>query len=187
MIRVNKLIPRRLSFAPRSFIKYGIMYFLLFVLVLIMIVPFFPHLVVMDGQTNKTLYQTAMMPKETFVIRYIHSIHLTPVKEIYQISNDADIILQEVHFDTFSVGMPSELNEGEVLELKDGKIMIKNMNRQLPFIDLRIGQVIANHTLIINDTTVQLSKIAPPGSWVRIKATRLSMFELVKGGFMLEK
>ncbi|WP_176717328.1 DUF1850 domain-containing protein [Vulcanibacillus modesticaldus] len=116
-----------------------------------------------------------------FKIRFIHSIHLTPVEEFYSVSEDMNIVLNELHFDTYSVGMPSELNEGEQIELKDGKIIIKNMRRVFPYIDLRVGQVIANHSLTINEQTIKLSDITPPGTWVRIQINKLSILELFWG------
>lgn len=160
-------------------IKTGMLFFLIiFAFLLFVMVPFFPHLVVLDGQTNKLLFHHTVHTGQTFEIQYIHSIHLTPVNEFYQINDELNIVLNEVHFDTYGVGMPSDLSEGETLELKNGKMMIKNMRRILPSIDLRIGQVIANHQLIMNSQKIPFSSIAPPGSWVHIEVKKLSIIEL---------
>ncbi len=187
---INGLFPKGLKYkAPRfflsriwqknGFLKRIAILFLLMLFFLIMMFPIFPHLVVLDGETNKMLYHIPVRIEEQFIIHYIHSIHLTPVDEIYHVNANMQIVVDEVHFDTYSVGMPSELNAGETIELKDGKIMIKNMNRSLPYIDLRIGQVIANHQLIIKNQTIQMSDIAPPGSWIRLKMVKLNIFKLM--------
>lgn len=179
--------PRWRSFAPRSFKEKTKKQIAIFVTIaiffLIIVFPFLPHLIVVDGETNRILYKTTFTSQDIFVIKFIHSIHLTPVYEYYQISDSMDIILTEVHFDTYSVGMPSDLNKGEVLELKDGEIIIKNMQRILPYIDLRVGQVIADHRLIIGDKEIRLADIASPGSWIRFKASNLSILDLLGRGY----
>lgn len=160
-------------------IKTGMLFFLIiFAFLLFMMVPFFPHFVILDGQTNHLLFHQPVHSGQSFEIQYIHSIHLTPVNEFYQINDDLNIVLNEVHFDTYSVGMPSDLSEGETLELKNGKMMIKNMQRIMPSIDLRIGQVIANHQLKMNGQLIPFSSIAKPGSWVHIEVRKLSIFDL---------
>lgn len=165
--------------SPRLFKKISFL-ILTSLLLLIIVFPFFPYLEIIDGNSNKVLYKTPISTEEKFSIKFIHSIHLTPVEEIYYIDRNLNVVLTEVSFDTYSVGIPSELNENEILEFKDGRIIIKNMNRQFPFIDLRVGQVISNHTLTINNETLDLAEIASPGAPVRIKATRLSIFRIME-------
>lgn len=148
-------------------------------MLLIMFLPLFPYFLIIDGESNEILYKTPIKENDQFSIKFIHSIHLTPVEEFYRVDKDLNIQLFELYFDTYSVGMESSLNEGELLELKDGKIIIKNMNRIFPFIDLRVGQVIANHTLTINNDTLELTKVSSPGAYVRIQVKKLSILEIL--------
>lgn len=148
-------------------------------MLLIMFLPLFPYFLIIDGESNEILYKTSIKANDQFSIKFIHSIHLTPVEEFYRIEKDLNIQLFELYFDTYSVGVESSLNEGELLEFKDGKIIIKNMNRTFPYIDLRVGQVIANHTLTINNETLELTKVASPRAYVRIQVKKLSILEIL--------
>ena len=176
----NKIPRWQALFAPRSFMKtkFIVVPFVI-VFALIIMFPFLPYLVVVDGESSAIVYKSSIKAEKQFSIRFIHSIHLTPVDEFYLVDDDFNLILYETQFDTFGVGMPSGLSEGETVQLKDGKIIIKNMHRMLPYLDLRIGQVIADHTLNINGQTVKLAKVAEPGSFVRIKAVKLSILQIV--------
>lgn len=179
MLNMINKIPGRHSFAPRFFKKEGLLFLLLLTLLFLIIAfPFFPHLIIIDGKHKKLLFKSSLADSDEFVISFIHSTNLTPVDDYFKIEKDYTITLMESHFESYSVGMPSELNEGEVLELKNGKIIIKNMNRNLPYIDLRIGQLVANHTLIINNKTIPFKIIASPGSMVKIKAEKLSLLQM---------
>lgn len=175
-------LPRR-PIAPRYFLTKAFNLKLIIALILIFflivsVIPIYTYFIILDGETGQIIYKKKIEVDEQFAIKYIHSIHLTPVLEQYQINSDYMIVLNEVQFNTYSVGMPSELNEGEKIKLEDGKFIIENMKRELPVIDLRLGQVIANHQLFIDDKSFELSKIAPPGSWIRITVSKLNIFEV---------
>ncbi|MCM3707082.1 MULTISPECIES: DUF1850 domain-containing protein [Cytobacillus] len=116
-----------------------------------------------------------------FKIKYTHSIHLSDVVESYTITEDGNINLFELVYEDFSIGMPENASEGEIFEQKDGKYYIKNMKRVLPSFDLRLGKVRANHRLIFKDKEYVLSNYIEPGTWVRIKAKKINLFEGVKG------
>jgi hypothetical protein len=117
---------------------------------------------------------------QTFQLKYTHSIHLSDVLESYRI-DDKQFTLTELAYEDFAVGMPSNAEKGEVFEEKDGVYYIKNMNRSFPFIDLRIGQVRANHRLIYQHTTYTLSNSIKPGTWVRISLKKITLWQQWKG------
>jgi|GEM_PF-615865 len=176
--------PRWHSSAPRFFLRKLLLFLLAIALLfLIMIFPLFSRLLILDASAETILFSSSVRSNNQFVISFIHSTNLTPVEDYYRIEENNTITLTETHFESYSVGMPSELSEGEVLELADGKIIIKNMNRNYSQIDLRIGQLIANHHLLINGKELDLANLSAPGALVRIKAANLSIFELLSGRF----
>ncbi|MGE7778852.1 DUF1850 domain-containing protein [Peribacillus sp. NPDC097264] len=118
--------------------------------------------------------------EKTFQIEYTHSIHLSDVLETYQLSRDS-IKQTELAYEDFAVGMPSNAEGEEVFEEKDGVYHIKNMNRTFEYIDLRIGQVGANHRLIYRKQTVLLSRFIKPGTWIRISTKKISFWEQLDG------
>lgn len=137
--------------------------------VFLLYAPSYPVLTV-KSKEGQILYSTPLQPREPFYIQYIHSIHLTPVLEKYYVDEELNIVVDAVTYDTYGVGMPSELEEGQTFTQENGKFTLGNINRHLPFFDQRIGQVIANHKLIVRQQEIPLSIIASPGSSIRFQA-----------------
>lgn len=176
---LNKILRWRKSLSPQNFYNKKTFLLLLIVILLFFIFsPFFPYLIIIDGKNNTILYSRSFLLENEFMIRYIHSIHLTPVEELYTVK-DNTIILNELHYDTYSVGMPSELNYGEKFNIKNGRFVISNMNRVFSNINLRTGQVISNHTLIFNKDKIELNKITSPGSWIRFEVRKCNIIDLI--------
>ncbi|MFJ7930769.1 DUF1850 domain-containing protein [Peribacillus sp. NPDC096448] len=144
---------------------------------------FFPykHVIAFSYQDQGEL--VAYLPLKygkKFHIKYTHSIHLSDVLESYRFS-DKQIIQTELAYHDFAVGMPSNAEGEEVFEEKDGTYFIKNMKRNFTYIDLRVGQVKANHRLIYDEKTYTLADFIKPGTWVRISSERISLWEQLKG------
>jgi hypothetical protein len=135
-----------------------------------------------DG--DRVLLTIPLQVKEPFYIRYIHSIHLTPVIEKYYVDEAENIVVDSVTYESYGVGMPSDLEPGQTFRQEDGKFIVGNMNRKLPYFDQRIGQVIANHTLIIRNQEIPLSEVSRPGSSVRFQATKETAAQIIGRGFL---
>jgi hypothetical protein len=146
-------------------------------------IPLFPALIITQGATMKDVGVFPLKIGEPFKLRYIHSIELTPVMEAYKIKPDFHLQLDSVEYSSFGVGLPEQITGDEKLELRDGKIIITNMNRDLPCFDQEIGQVIANHTLLIKGKAIPLAELSPPGSWVRFHARRVCLWTLIRAFF----
>jgi hypothetical protein len=129
---------------------------------------------------EKLLAYLSLEKVKTFQIKYTHSIHLSDVLESYRLS-DNQINQTELAYEDFAVGMPSNAEGDEVFEEINGTYYIKNMNRSFPFIDLRIGQVRANHRLIYQNKTYSLSNYIKPGTWVRISQKKIAIWQQLKG------
>lgn len=119
-----------------------------------------------DFHTKELIYSRTMKVGETFTLKYIHSVTKQPVYEVYSIKNKSTISVIEMRFDTFGPNLPvgPEVLEKETTSffIEDGYYRVTFQNREFKQIPLRIGQVIANHTLIFADDT-QLSLVAAAG------------------------
>ncbi|TKH09001.1 DUF1850 domain-containing protein [Peribacillus simplex] len=150
---------------------------------LIALLIFYPYKQVIafsfEDQGELIAYFPLKKEKE-FKIEYTHSIHLTDVLESYRLS-EKQIEQIELAYHDFAVGMPSNAEGEEVFEEKDGTYFIKNMKRNFTHIDLRVGQVKANHRLIYDEKTYTLADFIEPGTWVRISSERISLWEQLKG------
>jgi hypothetical protein len=129
---------------------------------------------------GQLLAYLSLKKDKNFQIKYTHSIHLSDVIETYRVS-DKQIIQTELAYEDFAIGMPSNAEGDEVFKVIDGTYYITNMNRSFPFIDLRIGQVRANHRLIYQNKTYTLSNNIKPGTWVRISMTKITLWQQLKG------
>lgn len=153
-------------------------------LLILLNIPLVSVLAIKSEDGSKLLYFTLLQPKEPFYIQYTHSIHLTPVLEKYYMNEKMQIVVDSVTYESYGVGMPSDVEENQKFTQKDGKLIISNINRKLPFFEQRIGQVIANHKFIVHGAEIPLAEIGPPGSAVRFQADKLSLFHLWRRGYL---
>ncbi|MGM7703149.1 DUF1850 domain-containing protein [Pseudalkalibacillus sp. Hm43] len=116
-----------------------------------------------------------------FRIRYTHSVHQTPVTEFYEINEVNQIVQTKLAYENFAIGMPSNATGEEKFIEKDGIYYITNMNREFSHVDLRTGQVIANHTLMMDDNEIPLKNWVEPGSWIRLEVRPISLWQRLKG------
>ncbi|MDO6656392.1 DUF1850 domain-containing protein [Anaerobacillus sp. 1_MG-2023] len=156
-------------------------------ILVVFLYPFFPVMALEKGESGKVL---AYVPFEddsaNFDIRYTHSVHKTPVQESYYVSESGEIVQYELSYENFAIGMPSNADAGErFVQDKDG-YKIKDMNRKFPFIDMRTGQVVANHVLLVQDKEIELSRIIEPGSWLHLESETISLWQWMKGVNVLE-
>lgn len=160
----------------KIFMAFGIPLLIAFLL-------FFPYKQVIAFSYQDQGELVAYLPlknERNFQIKYTHSIHLSDVLESYRFS-DKQIIQTELAYHDFAVGMPSNAEGEEVFEEKDGTYFIKNMTRNFTYIDLRVGQVRANHRLVYDEKTYTLSDFIKPGTWIRISSESISLWEQLKG------
>ncbi|GAA0363972.1 DUF1850 domain-containing protein [Bacillus horti] len=149
--------------------------------------PLFPQLTFTDGKTNQVVGAFQIGIGDFFDIHYTHSIHKTLVIERYKIDENYHIVVDQLIYESFGVGMPSSPEEGQRFRQEDGKFIIDNINRVLPFFDLSVGQVVANHQLKIHDESIKLSDMVTPGNWLRIEVKKVPLIRLWKEGIYLDK
>ena len=143
---------------------------------------FFPYkqVVAFTYEDQGQLIAYLPIKDKSFQIKYTHSIHLSDVIESYDVT-EGEIMLTQLSYKDFAVGMPSNAEGDEVFEEKNGTYYIKNMTRSFSYIDMRIGQVRANHRLIYQKITYQLAHYIEPGTWVRITPKKLTLWQQLKG------
>lgn len=142
--------------------------------------PLFPTLVIRDTQSNQVLWSATIKEEATFGIRWTHSIHRSTIEEHYRILSD-QIVLSEMSFHDYGIGMENELAPGEELIMEDGRFRIRNMHRSFPAIHLFIGQVRANHTLLFAGQEIPLGLIDKPGEAITIQTEKRSILSELGG------
>lgn len=144
-------------------------------------------LMIRQASDGRIVYQAPIEEGGRFSLTYIHSIHRTPVEEFFVINEKRQIILDATSFESYGVGMPTSLEGQESIQMVDGTLRIEHMNRVLDSFELRIGQVIADHKLLLRGQEIPLSKLSKPGSAVRFEISHLHIWDYVKGGLRLDR
>lgn len=154
-------------------------------MIFIAIIPTQPGLVFYKENTSDIAAYLPLKQDQTFQIIWTHSIHLKDVIEKYEITDDNQIKQYEIVYEEFGIGMPSNAQEGEVFEHKDGKYHVKNLNNIFPSINIRNGKTVSKHRLIWEDEQHQDHKVFfndyfVPGAWFKVKYTKMSLLETWK-------
>ena len=135
-----------------------------------------PYLVLSNAQTNRPLYAAALGEGETFSLSHIHSLHQTPVREIYE-HRDGQILLVALEFESFGAGLPEVLEHGQTLtRLETGGLRIDGIERPMPDFHMLIGHT-AGHTLHIADQSIPLDTLDDPGQSIQFLARRLNIWQ----------
>lgn len=144
-------------------------------------------LMITQSPDGRIVYQARVEEGSRFSLAYIHSIHRTPVEEFFVVNEKRQIVLDAMTFESYGVGMPTSLVGDESFTMADGKLRIEHIDRTLDSFELRIGQVIANHMLLLGEQEVHLSELSQPGSAVRFEISHLHIWDYVKGGLRLDR
>ncbi|CAJ1004060.1 hypothetical protein QO009_003378 [Brevibacillus aydinogluensis] len=155
-------------------------FLLLTTVILATLIPIFPALVIRDTETNRLVWSSQIADDGTFAIRWTHSINRTPVVETYRVQN-GQIILSELTFQDYGIGMETQLADDEQLISENGLFRIVNMHRAYPALHLFIGQVRANHTLLFSGREIPLADVDNPGAAVTIRVEKRSILQAIGG------
>lgn len=106
---------------------------------------------------REIIIKEGVVPGEKIITSYRHSIAKTTVWEIYEVTNDMQLVQRETDFYDCVAGMPYVSFGDEQFVQEDGKFKIKNMNRiiNLPLY-YNIGAIRENY-LYIKDRKINLS------------------------------
>ena len=144
---------------------------------------FYPYRYVLSFQepsTGKVIAYLPVSETDHFQIKFIHSVHLSEVVEEYQIKEERIYPVQLVYEDT-SIGMPADAGDGETFEMKNGKYYISNLQGFHDKINLKVGQVRANHTIVYEQQDYLLKNYVGAGRVVTISAVHQSNWKLWEG------
>ena len=115
---------------------------------------------------EQVLWESAARPGDHFTIEYRHSSDHTPVRELFQIGEDGEIVLIEESYRWFGAGLESHPDVGKT-DFSGNWTRVR-MQRVFPCFLLRVGEVTAQ-IVTIHDPHVPLLSI-PQGTeseWIR--------------------
>jgi len=135
---------------------------LVLIVIVIIVILFFISVYTLELKTfeeNKLIFKQKVQLGDKFVLKYTHSVALTPVWEIFIINKDYQIVLIETDFLDHGAGLPYTTFENEIFVQEEGRFKIKNMHRIIPTpIYYRIGAVREN-IFYFKDKEINLSSL----------------------------
>ncbi len=141
--------------------KYGALFGFLIVIIII-IIPFFIPVYTLELRSfsdDELIFEQKVQPGDKFVLKYTHSVALTPVWEIFIIDKDYQIILIETDFLDHGAGLPYTTFNEEIFVEEEGIFKIKNIHRIIPTpFYYRIGEIREN-IFYFKDKEINLSSL----------------------------
>ncbi|GGD18507.1 DUF1850 domain-containing protein [Pontibacillus salipaludis] len=152
---------------------------------------FYPNRTVITFQHIRSGEELAYLPihqQKHFQIRYIHSVHLSEVIEEFELQEDHSIQPKKLIYEDTAIGMPSNAYGEDTFEMKDEKYIItKGPNtKTLPSINLSVGQVRSEHTIVYGGESYLLKEFVGAGTSIKIEARDMSIWQMWKGVKMSE-
>ncbi len=157
---------------------------IIFLLILVLAVSFYYQaahyavFTVRDHNSGALLFQKILSVDETFKLHYIHSVTNQPVDEVFYVKSTRTLALKEMYYDSFGANLPvgpEQLRDETTTFIKEGdhyKVVYEN--RAFDVVPLRVGQVVANHTLIFDDgSKLRFLDVASGGAYVEFYVSPL--------------
>jgi hypothetical protein len=167
--------------------KIGLIVIILLGFIAFLLFPFKSALVFYEENTDHIVAFLPLKEGDYFDIIFTHSIHLTDVVEKYHITNESTIMQDEIIFEHFGIGMPSNAEEGQIFEYKDGKYHISNLNNEFESMNIRNGKTVSEHRLrwkrkdMDEEMMVWFNDYFDPGAWFTVQVDRLSLLQYLRG------
>ena len=113
--------------------KYAIPVGLLIAIIIIILFSIPLHILELRSfPDGEIIFKKIVHPGDQFILKYTHSVALTPVWEIFIITKDYQIELIETDFLDHGAGLPYTTFENEIFVEEEGRFKIKNMQRIIP-------------------------------------------------------
>jgi len=163
--------------------KYIVLFGLSIVIVVIVLL-FFIHVYTLELRLftdGELIFKQKAQPGDEFILKYTHSVALTPVWEIFIIDKDYQIVLIETDFLDHGAGLPYATFDKEIFVEEEGRFKIKNMHRIIPIpIYYRIGAVREN-IFYFKGVEINLSSLVGD-SLLTLEIDRINLFNYLIGG-----
>ena len=127
--------------------------------------PWQTRLILSDEDSGRQLLTLPMTEGNRFSVTYTHSVHQTPVTEVYEVRGN-DIYVVEARFYTFGAGMQTDYPEGVTLTYaEDGAIVLTGYNTLCPTLVYGVGRI-ADFTLSYGNEEYPLAELDGRGKFI---------------------
>ena len=130
---------------------------------------------------NPNVYYRQLQNDLHFQIIFTHSIHLTDVKESYEVLPSNEFQLLAMEYSDVAIGMPSYAEDGQTLQYEDGVYTLRYEDARLEDFILHIGDVDYKLELRHDGKVIPLKEQLTRGKSYEVKVQKLSVYDKVKG------
>lgn len=116
-----------------------------------------------------------------FQINYIHSIHLSNVKEQYKVTDENKMRFEYMQYEDVAIGLPGYAEQGETLELLDGVYKLTFSDRVIDSFVLYVGKVNTDLSLRYEQQDYHLKDFLQKGQSYDFRIAKVSKFTMGKG------
>jgi len=131
-----------------------------------------------DAGDESILYCSSYIPDMIFGISYMHSVNKSKITDYFTLKQNGVLILTSSRFSSFGAGVATFPEESGSFSTEKDYINYTGIDRVIEDLVVFVGTV-ADHILILPESSIHLSEIAPPQTDLRFKLDRLSASELV--------
>ena len=129
-------------------------------------------ILVLKNGAGQALFSQVVSIGVRFSIVFIHSLALSRVEEIYEITGPDEFHLRETIYEDFGSGLPHMEQPGQRMEFANGRIRLSGYNLRFRELHLRVGYI-SDHRLTIGGIeSAHLVDLERPGGEIRICVTR---------------
>jgi hypothetical protein len=129
---------------------------------------------IVDHTRGQVVLTAPVSVGEEFVLDHVHSVHRTPVREVFSVNPAGEIALEEMRFQSTGANLPSgpETIGGvtTTFEHVDGGMRVLHHGRSLGSVGLLVGGPGVDHTITLPDgARTRLLDLADRGSRVELR------------------
>lgn len=154
--------------------KKAIVVSLIILLIVVLNIPI-QSLQLIDLESGNILRSFPIKNGEEFTVYFTHSVERTPWYEIYSIKNDKDIYLQETRFYSYGAGLPATTTHN--FSLEEDSMHITNYNQKMNSLIYKIGGVLADHKILINNKEIPLDQVTEPFHSILFQVEKLPLYK----------
>ncbi len=148
--------------------------FIVLILILLSFLINIPVLTLEHFQKDSIIMTFKVDENDEFIVKWIHSVELTPWEEIFRIDSENNIILDRTRFQQFGAGVPDFA--GKTVEVKDGYITYGEINQKMPLLPYGISDF-AKHTFVFKSKEYELYKLVEDGDRINFYTERISLIQ----------
>lgn len=153
--------------------------------IVMLVVLFYPYrqMIVLEEVRSEQpkAYYLPLHKDRNFQVNYIHSIHLSNVKEQYRITDDGKLRFEFMQYEDVAIGLPGYAEEGETLHVEDGVYTLTFEKRVIDSFVLYVGRVNADLSLRYEQQEYHLKEFLEKGHSYEFHVMKVPNYKLLKG------